>query len=258
MMVEGPDLPPGTVVRQRPGGGVQWRFDGRRLEGVRFERIKDAPDWLSFRDCDFVDCEFVDCRLDWYLGSPLPDPGAASRFKRCVFTRCDLRNVYVRRARFEDCTFDSCRWNAHFFAVDLLRNRFVGTVDSLSLWGREDKPGAPRNVIIGNDFSQADLLGMGLSAEVPVDDQLWPRDEHHVRVERVPDRMRALRTRLEQDGSDPELLRWLEFYWVDLEPANVQSTKVVRLDDPLMDDTWRRAWRALVAVELGGEGDGRP
>lgn len=47
MFVEAPDLPPGTLVRKPPRDGVQCRCDGRRLEGVRFERIKDGPDWLS-------------------------------------------------------------------------------------------------------------------------------------------------------------------------------------------------------------------
>ena len=250
MMIEGPELVPGTVVKQRPADGSEWRFDGRRLEGVRFERIKDGWDWLTFRDCTFADCEFVGCVLDWQLGSTIPDPRAASNFERCVFTRCDLSRIGVRHVLFADCTFESCDWEPlHLRSTDLVRNRFVGVVRGLSLWGRDDSRPRP-NEIRGNDFTEADLQGLGLNAEVPVDDQLWPSGDNYVRLDRKPERMQALRRRLESDGDSLGLLGWLEASEIDLRPEVLQSIDVLRLDDPSMPESTLRAYHALADVVL--------
>lgn len=154
MTIEGPELGPGTVVNQRPAGGLEWRFDGRRLGSIRFERIRDGWDWLTFRDC----------------------------------------------------TFESCNWEPlHLRSTDLVGNRFVGVVRGLSLWGRDDSRTRP-NEIRGIDFTEADMQGLGLNSEVPVDDQLWPLGENYIRLERKPDRMQSLRRRLECHGDTLGLL----------------------------------------------------
>jgi len=252
VFVSGPGLPPGAIVKRRPVDGSEWKIDGRRIEGVTFDRIKDGREWLTFRDCEFVDCLFDRCTLNWILGNSALDPGAASRFVRCRFTACDLGLMRAREVRFEDCTFTSCKWEPlHLRATDLIRNRFVGVVRGLTLWGREAEPGARANHIYGNDFSEADLRGVGLRGEVPVDDQLWPAGDNYVRVDRMPDRMRALRTRLELDGDSLRLLDWLKFNEVDLRPELLQSVDIVRLDDPAMSEESLRARRALVDVDLG-------
>jgi len=111
------------VVRKSAPGGDVWSFDGRRFEGVTFDRVKDGFLWLRFRDCEFVECSFDRCSGDLRFGSTTPDPEAASRFERCVFTGCDLSRMHLREARFEDCEFAQCRWELHLRSADLLRNK---------------------------------------------------------------------------------------------------------------------------------------
>jgi len=107
-----------------------------------------------------------------------------------------------------------------------------------------------RNQILGNDFTAADLRGLGLRAEVPVDDQLWPRGDNYVRVDRFPDRMRTLRRWLEADGDSLRLLGWLKFHEVDLRPEMAQSVALLRLDDSSLTEETLRAYRALADVAL--------
>lgn len=252
-----PDPRPGSVIEARPPDGDSWAFDGVRLVGVRFVGITQGWHWLYFRGCTFVDCVFEDCTLDWVLGSTAADDARASAFSRCIFTRCDLRRAHLRDTRFEDCRFEECRWEAHLDSTDLVRNRFTGTHTGLTLWGREYAIEGVRsrvrdraNELAGNDFSQADLRGLTLRGDVPVSDQIWPSDRNFLLLDRVPERMRVLRRRIEESGDRDGLLAWLLRREVEVQRGVVQNTQVCRLDDPTMAPVHAQAFQELASIRL--------
>lgn len=259
VFIEGPALKPGDVVEAGPKEGAFWEFKNRRIEGVTFRRLKDAGDWMGFRSCQFVDCVFDRCLVNWDWGGHGSDVASGSRFDGCHFLKCDLRWFPRLHGRIERCTFQDCKWKtAMFRSNDLVANRFLGVVDSLTIWGREVPviPGTPvregPNLILGNDFRDADLRGLGLRAEVPVRDQLWPEGPHCAVVDRVPERVVQLQRRL--DGrTDPEsaaLLRQADWYqrWAD--PETTQTVGWLRWNDPIMPEDNNRFHRALAELDL--------
>ncbi|NHA67338.1 hypothetical protein [Phycicoccus flavus] len=256
--IPGPELPPGTVVRRPPTGTV-WQFRDRRIEGVTFRGVRTPEEWLSFERTVFVDCTFERCDLQWDWGGDHEHQDDGPHLLGCRIVRCDLRNTSLPYGRIEGSTFDTCRWHSHLDAVDLVDNVFVGVVDSLSLWGRNQplipsiRPRSRPNEIRGNDFTAADLRGLGLHAGVPVHDQRWPEGPGCGVVERVPERVAALRARTEgsPDPADQELVDAVTDweYWDD--PGNRQQDAWLRWDDPSMPESSNRFHRALAELDLG-------
>jgi hypothetical protein len=257
LVIDGPELVPGTRV-QRPEQDVMWRFFDRRIEGVTFRGIRDGAKWLSFRHTEFVDCTFERCDLRWSWGGHHEHQDWGPRFVGCRFDRCDLNNTEFPYGRIEGCTFDSCRWKTHLRSVDLVDNVFLGVVDSLTIWGRhsqllatmrsKDQP----NVITGNNFSAADLRGLGLRGGMPVLDQQWPTGPGCAIVDRIPERVALIEARAEAraDPVDQELLdsvRWWR-YWRS--PGTEQDIAWLRWDDPAMTEESNRFYRALAEVRL--------
>ena len=161
----------GTVVR--PGLG-RLRYFATRFEGVRVEGLSRMREWVSFQGCEFAECDFVDCDLDGSFCGALADPAAASTFTGCRFVRCRLADAYLGGARLERCVFEDCDFDGVFFvSTDLVENRFVGLVKSLSIAARSSEYSAPppnhkvklpprENEVRGNDFTAAELQGLGL------------------------------------------------------------------------------------------------
>ena len=253
-----PDLPPGTVLERRPAGVMEWKFRSRRIEGVTFRGIRDGAEWMSFRRVVFVDCTFEDCDLQWPWGSHHKRQDDAAHLLGCRIAGCDLRNFSLPYGRIEGCTFERCRWDSRWNAVDLVDNVFLGVVQSLTIWGRDwglgdvIRPRSRRNEIRGNDFRAADLRGLGLYAEVPVRDQLWPESPCCAIVDRIPERVRAISERTA--GSDDPLERQLHEsarWWVRWNGDDaLQSEAWLRWDDPLMPDFSNRFHQAIAETRL--------
>lgn len=256
--IPGPDLPPGTVVEHRPADGAVWEFRDRRIEGVTFRRITDGAEWMSFERVVFVDCTFEDCDLQWEWGSHHERQDGAAHLVGCRVVGCDLRNTSLAFGRIERCTFDRCQWLWPLTAVDLVDNVFLGVVESLTIWGRDVPPAdviqprARRNELRGNDFRRADLRGLGLQGEVPVRDQHWPDGPMCAIVDRIPERVAAIRERTasSQDPVDRELHESTRWWAFTNEAEARQSEAWLRWDDPLMPDFANRFNLALAQTPL--------
>lgn len=238
---------------------ASWPGVTDRIEGVTFRGLRDAVAWLSFTRCELIDCVFEDCTVDWDFGGRTADQQAASVLTGCRFVGCDMREFRCHYGRVIGSVFQECDWRgASLSTLDLVDNRFVGVVESLTLFGVDLPlyPGAPcrdqRNVLRGNDFRESDLRGLGLRAGVPVEHQRWPQGEACAVVDRVRERVvelgRGLRGR-----SDPEaeLLRTaigdFEFWDVLAVP---QDSLWMRWDDPIMPERSNTFHRALSQVKL--------
>lgn len=228
----------------------------RVVDGVTFRGIHDADEWLSFAGVRFVDCTFEDCNLQWHFGADHERQERASHLIGCRILGCDLRNLSLAYGRIEGCTFEACQWGRHLGTLDLVDNAFLGVVEALTLWGRDlplaDLIPRPRpNEIRGNDFRRADLRGLGLWAEVPVRDQLWPEGPNCAIVDRVPERIAAIveRTAASDDPRDQELHVSATWWDVMHPPGTEQSALWLRWDDPAMPDESNRLHRAIGRTE---------
>ena len=256
--IPGPDLSRGTVVERRPADGTVWQFRDRHIEGVTFRGIRDGAEWMSFRRVVFVDCTFEDCDLQWAWGSHHERQDEAAHLLGCRVVGCDLQNTSLAYGRIEGCTVERCQWREPLTAVDLVDNVFVGVVESLTIWGRHVPLAAvitprPRpNEIIGNDFRGADLRGLGLHAEVPVRDQLWPEGPDCAIVERVPERVAAIleRTAGADDPLGRELHESARWWGLSNDDDAIQSEAWLRWDDPVMPDFSNRFHQALAETRL--------
>lgn len=251
-----------TFIR---GGVVDRRADGRRrhqgvrFEGTRFVGLRGMRDWVSYEGCEFVGCEFVDCEVDATFAGALADPESASRFLETRFVRSHLAHAYLGGVRLERCQFDDCDLEgANWDSLDLVECTFLGIVSGLTLSATSGPISRPpplnreklpprRNVIVGNDFSAAELRGLGLRHGVPVQKQLWPSEPEYVVLDRLPERVAAVLHRLgEADDPHSRVVRRL----LANEAATGQESDLYRFDDPSMPEAHHMMVRMLAQVHL--------
>ena len=251
----------GVVDRLEP---VPVRHARVRFEGTRFQGLSTMRSWLSFEACDFVECEFRDCEVDAAFCGALAYPESASRFLRTRFVRSRLAGGYLGGARLEECDFVDCDFaGALWDSVDLVGCRFEGIVAGVNIsassgpisrpppFHKERLP-ARRNLITGNDFTRADLRGLGLRDGVPVAEQRWPGRPEYVVLDRLPERVSAALAALGTPEDDEERVVAL---LLANEARTGQDSDIYRVDDPVLGQAHHRMVRLLAGVvpdQLGG------
>lgn len=146
-----------------------------------------------------------------------------------------------------------------FDSTDLVENRFVGLVRGLTVAGRSQPYSAPppdhrvklpgrENVVTGNDFTAADLQGLGLRRGVALDQQRWPSGPDVV-LDRVPERVEMVLASLPPDESPDR--RLLIALLARERERDGQSTRFFRYDDPTMGRVHPVMVRLLGDVQPG-------
>jgi uncharacterized protein YjbI with pentapeptide repeats len=158
------------------------RFEKASCSGlaVSLDEVHLATMWSSFEECRFHQRSR---RL--HRGGPDPQGSFGHRpslFKNCTFVGVRLRvraGFSVDQARFEDCTFQRCRFEEHFsFNADYLRCKFVGPIKTAVFYGTNPDTGR-RNDIVDNDFTDAILSdNVAWRGDFPIGQQRWPVGYH--------------------------------------------------------------------------------
>jgi hypothetical protein len=238
---------------------VPVRYERVGFEGTRFDGLPAMRRRLSFEACDFVECEFSDCEVDATFCGALAYPESASRFLRTRFVRSRLAGAYLGGATLEQCAFVDCDFEGAIWnSVDLVDCTFEGVVSGLNISASSGPISRPppfhgeklptrHNVITGNDFTRAELRGLGLRNGVPVTQQRWPDRPEYVVLDRLPERVSAALTLLgiPVDAESGVVARLLAN-----EARTGQDTDVYRLDDPAMSQAHHRMVRLLTDVAL--------
>ena len=246
----------GVIVRLEP---VPVRYERVRFEGTRFEGLPTMHRRLSFEACEFVECEFRDCEVDATFCGALAYPESASQFWRTRFVRSRVAGAYLGGARLEQCDFVDCDFaGAIWNSVDLVDCTFEGIVGGVNISASSgpisrpppfhaEKLPARQNVITGNDFTRAELRGLGLRGGVPVAQQRWPDRPEYVVLDRMPERVAAALTVLGTPvAAESRVLAML----MANEARTGQETDVYRIDDPAMGQAHHRMVRLLTDVVL--------
>jgi hypothetical protein len=154
------------------------RFDRAEVTGVdlRLDEIDLTTMWSSFDGCVFR-------QRSRRLHRDGFEPQGSFGNRPCVYRSCRFVGVRLRvragfdvgEARFENCTFELCRFQEFFsFSADFVGCRFVGPIKMAVIYGMDPHTGR-RNDIEGNDFRAAMLSdNIGLRGDFPVKSQLWP------------------------------------------------------------------------------------
>ena len=149
---------------------------------VRLDNAHLAVAWSEFDGCHFRQRTgpVRNSHGDTAQGSFGNKP---SIYRGCTFERVRFKllgGFSLAQARFEDCTFLSCRWEGHFaHDADLVGCRFVGRMNGCVWFGTGSTVGraARRNVVEGNDFTQTRFTtNVGWRRDFPIADQHWPDD----------------------------------------------------------------------------------
>ena len=154
------------------------RFEHAACSGldVTLDEVHLGTFWSSFQQCRFHQRSR---RLHREGVEPQGSFGnRPSLFKNCTFVGVRLRlraGFSVGEARFEDCTFERCRFEEHFsFAADYVRCTFVGPIKTAVFFGVDPDTGR-RNDIVNNDFTNATLSdNVAWRRDFPETDQRWP------------------------------------------------------------------------------------
>ncbi|MFB9236254.1 hypothetical protein ACFFWC_11960 [Plantactinospora siamensis] len=154
------------------------RFDRAEVTGVdlSLDELALTTMWSSFDGCVFRQ-RGRRLHRDGY------EPQGSFGNRPCIYRSCTFVGVRLRiragfhvgEARFEDCTFERCRFEEFFsFSADFVGCRFVGPIKMAAIYGTDPHTGR-RNEIHGNNFRAAGLSdNIGLRADFPVESQLWP------------------------------------------------------------------------------------
>ena len=173
------------------------------LTAVDFRRARF--DRFSLGGCFFDRCDFRRVTLDRKL-SPLFQAMPRSVFRDCYFDGADMRRGRFGQSRFERCTFDDARLDdSDSESAEFVDCRFAGPIDGVTFYGapsasrakRLDPP-RRRNEFHGNDFRDADLVDVAFVAGIDMDQQRFPDDELHVRVERFHHRLAKARAEVKE------------------------------------------------------------
>jgi hypothetical protein len=153
-------------------------FDKADVAGIEItlDELDLGAAWSSFERCTFRQ---RNRRLHKDRSEPPPQGSFAHR--PCLYTRCHFIGVRFRiggftpgQARFEECTFERCRWESTFsFDADYVRCRFLGRIRTAVFYGTSPESGRA-NEIVANDFTRADIDNVAWRANFPVALQQWP------------------------------------------------------------------------------------
>jgi len=160
---------------------------------VTFDQF--APEGCTFERCDFSD-QVLDRRYQ-----PLFSSRRQSVFKDCSFDGADLTGVRPGQARFERCSFDGAQldgWES--FTAEFIDCRFAGRLHNVRFcgkpWGASAAkldPSRTVNAFTGNDFRQADLVGVTFIHAIDVRKQKWPEGAQYVILDRIHQRIAKAR-----------------------------------------------------------------
>lgn len=216
-----------------------------------FERF--APNGCTFERCDFRG-ELFDERLQTLFASR-----RQSTFRECRFDGADLRFVRPGQARFERCSFARSNIDGWVSAsAEFLECRFAGTFRNVTFHGKPWGHAAERidpvravNTFKGNDFTEAELVGVLFVNGIDVTDQRWPAADTYVVLDRIHQRATRARAQI-LDWKDHEernealaMLQQVAFVFIHQNGVATQRT-----DDrwPAQPATQHRVWETLETV----------
>lgn len=162
-------------------------------------------DKFTLGGCLFDRCDFRGLSLDRRL-APLFVALPRSVFRDCRFDGADLRRAPLGQSRFERCTFDDARLeDSDIAAAEFIGCRFAGPMERVTFYGapssahakRMDPP-RRRNEFRANDFRDAELIDVAFVDGIDMDQQRFPDDELHVRVEHFQRRLGKARSEIKQ------------------------------------------------------------
>jgi hypothetical protein len=158
------------------------------LRAVVFDQARVSDADISLDDIGLVTAwsEFTECTFHQRGTRLHPDgeePQGSFGNRPSVFRGCTFRDVRlsvragfsVGQARFEDCTFERCRFEEHFsWSAEYVGCRFVGPMRTAVFFGTDPNSGRV-NEIHDNDFTDvAFSSNVGWRGDFPVLDQRWP------------------------------------------------------------------------------------
>lgn len=217
------------------------------FRSARFDRF-------SLGGCLFDRCDFRGLKLDRRL-APLFVALPRSVFRDCRFDDADLRHARLGGSRFERCTFDDTRLeDSDTASAEFIGCRFAGPLERVTFYGAPPRsetkrldPPRRRNEFRANDFRDAELLDVAFADGVDMDQQRFPDNELHVRVESFQRRLQKARGQI-KDWYERErapalaMLATLEARWRD------QDVVVARRWTPRIkasDRVQARVWELL-------------
>jgi hypothetical protein len=168
------------------------------VRDVDFRRV--SFDQFAPEGCTFVHCDFSGQTLDRRY-QPLFSSRKQSVFRDCRFDNADLTGVRPGQARFERCTFDDAKIDAwESFTAEFIDCRFKGRVLNARFYGRPWGTGSDHldpmrtvNAFSGNDFSEADLVGVTFIHQIDIKKQRWPEGPEYVTLDRIHQRIAKTR-----------------------------------------------------------------
>jgi hypothetical protein len=171
-----PDRPLVPALGLRPTRLFRAEVTGALL---RLDDLHLGVEWSTFEDCTFR--QRVRPVLNEHGVAAQGSLGiGAALYRGCRFERVRFKTMggyILGEARFEDCTFVSCRWDGHFaHAADLVGCTFVGRMNGCVWFGHDSgHDGERRNTIEGNDFTRTTFTdNVAWRAGFPLDQQRWP------------------------------------------------------------------------------------
>lgn len=216
-----------------------------------FERF--APNGCVFERCDFRG-ELFDERLQTLFASR-----RQSIFRECRFDGADLSGIRPGQARFERCSFARTNIDGWLSAcAEFVECTFSGPIRNVTFHGKPWGHAAERidpvratNAFSGNDFTDAELMGVLFVNGIDVTAQRWPKDGGYVVLDRI--HQRATRARA-------KILEWRDHEARNEALAMLQQVAFVFIHQngiatPRSDERWpaapenqRRLWETLEAV----------
>ncbi|HEV8534262.1 MAG TPA: hypothetical protein VGR87_00865 [Candidatus Limnocylindria bacterium] len=215
-----------------------------------FERF--APNGCIFERCDFR-AELFDERLQTLFASR-----RQSIFRECRFDGADLRAVRPGQARFERCSFARANIDGWLSAcAEFVECRFSGPIRNVTFHGKPWGHAAERidpvrgtNAFTGNDFTDAELVGVLFVNGIDVNLQRWP-SAGYVVIDRIHQRLTRARARVlewrdhEARNEALAMLQQVAFLFIHQNGVATQ-----RVDDrwPATAENQRKVWETLEAV----------
>ena len=233
-------------VGERFASGDHIRFEGATVSGADFRGSRF--DSFSSLGSTFLSCDFAGAELR--AGSFGIGPHQ-STFVKCLFNRADLRGMrHVGNARFENCNFDHAQivdWASDagefvecLFAGQLRQCRFAGRPWGAYAETNRLDPRRAVNQFVGNDFRSAELVDCSFIFGIDVSAQLWPESSDYVRLDRLRERVIAVRSSVATWPSDHDREVALAILRAFERPGQAeQSETILRRSDwpPPVSDT---------------------